>query len=147
MTTNDTNENSNLLYCSFCGKSKSQKEKLIAGPSVFICESCVALCIDIIIEDGVITEHFLNEVSVKAKRLLAGYDLPTITREIQFPPEVRHAGITVLSNFGEFVNDAYGDDEKVVVSIQQEGTRIVLDIRGESGEVKDRIFETLDSED
>ena len=41
------------LYCSFCGKSQHHVEKLIAGPSVFICNECVALCNDIIdAEDG-----------------------------------------------------------------------------------------------
>jgi len=147
MTANDTNEDSTILICSFCSKSKSEKKKFIAGPGVFICESCVALCVDVIMEDSVVAEHFLNEVSVKSKQQLAGYDLPTTTREIQFSPEIRHAGITALSNFGEFVKDAYGDDENVVVSIQQEGAKIVLDIRGESGEFKDRIQETLYSGD
>ena len=40
-----------LLYCSFCGKSQQEVRKLIAGPSVFICDECVDLCIDIIRED------------------------------------------------------------------------------------------------
>ena len=37
-----------LLYCSFCGKSQQEVRKLIAGPSVFICDECVDLCNDII---------------------------------------------------------------------------------------------------
>jgi len=40
-----------LLYCSFCGKSQHEVRKLIAGPSVFICDECVALCNDIIDEE------------------------------------------------------------------------------------------------
>jgi len=40
-----------LLYCSFCGKSQHEVRKLIAGPSVFICDECVDLCVDIIRED------------------------------------------------------------------------------------------------
>lgn len=43
-------ENSKLLYCSFCGKSQHEVRKLIAGPSVFICDECVDLCNDIIRE-------------------------------------------------------------------------------------------------
>ena len=39
-----------LLYCSFCGKSQHEVRKLIAGPSVFICDECVDVCIDIIDE-------------------------------------------------------------------------------------------------
>ena len=37
-----------LLYCSFCGKSQHEVKKLIAGPSVFICDECISLCNDII---------------------------------------------------------------------------------------------------
>jgi len=50
--TNDKgDDNSKLLYCSFCGKSQHEVKKLIAGPSVFICDECVDLCIDIIDEE------------------------------------------------------------------------------------------------
>jgi len=41
----------NALVCSFCGKSQKEVKKLVAGPSVFICEECIALCNDIIAED------------------------------------------------------------------------------------------------
>lgn len=40
-----------LLYCSFCGKSQHEVRKLIAGPSVYICDECVDLCLDIIREE------------------------------------------------------------------------------------------------
>lgn len=49
--TNDNDENGKLLYCSFCGKSQHEVRKLIAGPSVFICDECVDLCNDIIREE------------------------------------------------------------------------------------------------
>ena len=39
------------LYCSFCGKSQKEVKKLIAGPTVFVCDECVELCMDIIKED------------------------------------------------------------------------------------------------
>ncbi len=42
----------NTLYCSFCGKSQHEVRKLIAGPTVFICDECVDLCTDIIREEG-----------------------------------------------------------------------------------------------
>ena len=44
-------EKSRTLYCSFCGKSQHDVRKLIAGPTVFICSECVALCADICIND------------------------------------------------------------------------------------------------
>ena len=43
--------NKNILYCSFCGKSQHEVKKLIAGPTVFICDECVELCMDIINEE------------------------------------------------------------------------------------------------
>ena len=42
----------NTLYCSFCGKSQQEVRKLIAGPTVFICDECVELCKDIIHEEN-----------------------------------------------------------------------------------------------
>ncbi len=53
MSDDSTNngDNGKLLYCSFCGKSQHEVRKLIAGPSVFICDECVDLCNDIIREE------------------------------------------------------------------------------------------------
>ena len=62
-----------LLYCSFCGKSQHEVRKLIAGPSVFICDECIELCNDIIRE----------EIQAEAQSAKAGRsDLPS-PREIQ----------------------------------------------------------------
>jgi ATP-dependent Clp protease ATP-binding subunit ClpX len=65
-------ESKNTLYCSFCGKSQHEVRKLIAGPTVFICDECVELCMDIIREenkssivksrDGVPTPREINQV-------------------------------------------------------------------------------------
>jgi len=43
----------NTLYCSFCGKSEAQVHKLIAGPTVFICDECVLACVKIIRKEGI----------------------------------------------------------------------------------------------
>ena len=48
---NGKSEDGKLLYCSFCGKSQHEVRKLIAGPSVFVCDECVELCNDIIREE------------------------------------------------------------------------------------------------
>jgi len=53
--TRGKNDEGKLLYCSFCGKSQHEVRKLIAGPSVFICDECVELCNDIIREE--LEEH------------------------------------------------------------------------------------------
>ena len=48
----DSGDSKNTLYCSFCGKSQHEVKKLIAGPTVFICDECVELCMDIIKEEN-----------------------------------------------------------------------------------------------
>ena len=67
----NTGDNGKLLYCSFCGKSQHEVRKLIAGPSVFVCDECVELCNDIIREE-------VQEQSAS----VTGSDLPT-PREIK----------------------------------------------------------------
>ncbi|NBV43097.1 AAA family ATPase, partial [bacterium] len=47
----NSGDSKNTLYCSFCGKSQHEVRKLIAGPTVFICDECVELCVDIIREE------------------------------------------------------------------------------------------------
>ena len=54
-------DNGKLLYCSFCGKSQHEVRKLIAGPSVFVCDECVELCNDIIREE-------IKEISPKSEK-------------------------------------------------------------------------------
>ena len=51
-----------VLYCSFCGKSQHEVKKLIAGPSVFVCDECVELCNDIIREE---TQEVTEELETK----------------------------------------------------------------------------------
>ena len=52
MSEQDDKSTEKLLYCSFCGKSQQEVKKLIAGPSVFICDECIELCNDIILEEA-----------------------------------------------------------------------------------------------
>ena len=51
MANTSSGDSKNTLYCSFCGKSQHEVRKLIAGPTVFICDECVELCMDIIREE------------------------------------------------------------------------------------------------
>lgn len=88
MANSSNGDSKNTLYCSFCGKSQHEVRKLIAGPTVFICDECVELCMDIIREetktaglkasDGVPTPKEICEVlddyvigQVHAKRVLS----------------------------------------------------------------------------
>src|SRR3979411_1091631 len=52
MTKAASGASKSTLYCSFCGKSQHEVRKLIAGPTVFICDECVELCMDIIREEN-----------------------------------------------------------------------------------------------
>ncbi len=52
MSKSSGGDSKNTLYCSFCGKSQHEVRKLIAGPTVFICDECVELCMDIIREEN-----------------------------------------------------------------------------------------------
>jgi hypothetical protein len=48
----EENVEKKTLYCSFCGKSQHEVKKLIAGPKVFICDECIAMCADIVVDGG-----------------------------------------------------------------------------------------------
>ena len=67
MANTSGNDSKNTLYCSFCGKSQHEVRKLIAGPTVFICDECVELCMDIIREE------------TKSASLKSGEGVPTPT--------------------------------------------------------------------
>ena len=88
MSKSGNGDSKTTLYCSFCGKSQHEVRKLIAGPTVFICDECVELCMDIIREehkstllksqDGVPTPKEICEVlddyvigQAQAKRVLS----------------------------------------------------------------------------
>ena len=66
------NDSEKLLYCSFCGKSQHEVKKLIAGPSVYVCDECVELCNDIILEE------LEDETSTAVKKLPTPREINTI---------------------------------------------------------------------
>ena len=72
----DKSSDNKLLYCSFCGKSQNEVRKLIAGPSVFICDECVDLCNDIIqeeLEDHNESSEFALPKPIEIKDILDDY--------------------------------------------------------------------------
>ena len=72
----DKSSDNKLLYCSFCGKSQNEVRKLIAGPSVFICDECVDLCNDIIqeeLEDHNESGEFALPKPIEIKDILDDY--------------------------------------------------------------------------
>ncbi|MCC7277574.1 MAG: ATP-dependent Clp protease ATP-binding subunit ClpX [Chromatiaceae bacterium] len=74
-------EDSKLLYCSFCGKSQAEVRKLIAGPSVFICDECVELCNDIIREEVEETTPETSSKLPKPREINASLDQYVIGQE------------------------------------------------------------------
>ena len=68
MSKSGSTSNKNTLFCSFCGKSQHEVKKLIAGPTVFICDECVELCMDIIKEEVKTTEGKGTKSSIPAPK-------------------------------------------------------------------------------
>ena len=68
MSKSGSTSNKNTLFCSFCGKSQHEVKKLIAGPTVFICDECVELCMDIIKEEVKTSEGKGAKSSVPAPK-------------------------------------------------------------------------------
>src|SRR6056297_1733588 len=64
----ETSSDNKVLYCSFCGKSQHEVRKLIAGPSVYICDECVDLCNDIIREEVLDADAETDEERLPAPR-------------------------------------------------------------------------------
>ncbi|HET9679781.1 MAG TPA: ATP-dependent Clp protease ATP-binding subunit ClpX [Gammaproteobacteria bacterium] len=75
------NDEGKLLYCSFCGKSQHEVRKLIAGPSVFVCDECVELCNDIIREEMAEQAESEREKLPKPKEIRAVLDQHVIGQE------------------------------------------------------------------
>ena len=78
-------DSKSTVYCSFCGKSQHEVRKLIAGPTVFICDECAELCMDIIREEGVVSEigHILRATfSSGALELLDQVKIPSYSSGI-----------------------------------------------------------------
>ena len=65
------------LYCSFCGKSQDEVKKLIAGPTVFICDECVGLCGSILREDGI--EFLPISWSAEERKTLLEVPVPSVS--------------------------------------------------------------------
>jgi hypothetical protein len=128
-------EPTNTLYCSFCGKSQREVRKLIAGPTVFICDECVALCNDIVENEEILqlfaadsengnqshptasvyqqsTEQLMSDVE-RAKRHAGRWRLALeqIKRKLSMPDgEVLMAGDVLASPRFAYLKNKSSDD-------------------------------------
>ena len=139
-----------LLYCSFCGKSQHEVKKLIAGPSVFICDECIELCNDII------RDEIAAEPAGTAKRELPapkeirdmldqyygdkGHYPPTLETlvEIGYARQVPFDPITKSNTTWELILDDPAADPEAApaeTDLPEGGEPGILDVRSGSGRV------------
>jgi hypothetical protein len=141
------NKSKTTLYCSFCGKNQQEVQKLIAGPTVYVCDECTARMVGILCEEGknkndnAFVKKFLTSTELNWQELLARDGFINIVREIEFPPEYYAAGMTILSSFSKIIREKYST-ENIRVSIQQDGTNIALIIETPDG-IKEKVEQTL----
>jgi ATP-dependent Clp protease ATP-binding subunit ClpX len=132
-TSGKGDDNGKLLYCSFCGKSQHEVRKLIAGPSVFICDECVDLCNDIIREE-------IQEASTESD----SDKLPT-PREIKETLDEYVIGqedakvVLAVAVYNHYKRLRYSDSQKDAIELTKSNILLI----GPTGSGKTLLAETL----
>ena len=124
-------DSSKILYCSFCGKSQHEVRKLIAGPSVFICDECVELCNDIIREELEEKAHAARSHLPKPKEILEVLDQYVIGQ----PRAKKTLSVAVYNHYKRIESRLKNDD------IELSKSNILL--IGPTGSGKTLLAETL----
>jgi ATP-dependent Clp protease ATP-binding subunit ClpX len=124
-------DSSKILYCSFCGKSQHEVRKLIAGPSVFICDECVELCNDIIREELEEKAHAARSHLPKPKEIMEVLDQYVIGQ----PRAKKTLSVAVYNHYKRIESRLKNDD------IELSKSNILL--IGPTGSGKTLLAETL----
>ena len=105
-------DSSKILYCSFCGKSQHEVRKLIAGPSVFICDECVELCNDIIREELEDKSQAARSHLPKPKEILEVLDQYVVGQ----PRAKKTLAVAVYNHYKRIESRQRGDDVELAKS-------------------------------
>ena len=137
MSDSDTlGDGGKLLFCSFCGKNQNEVRRLIAGPSVYICDECVDLCNDIISEETQVTETESNEnklpVPTEIKVLLDEYVIGQERAK-------RILSVAVYNHYKRLQVTEQGATDKTAVELGKSNILLI----GPTGSGKTLLAETL----
>lgn len=133
-TSSVKDDSGKTLYCSFCGKSQHEVKKLIAGPSVYICDECVDLCEDIIVEeaDGGSIEGSENKINLTPAEIKSHLDEYVIGQE--YPKKV--LAVAVYNHYKRINNPKKTEDD---VSLSKSNILLI----GPTGSGKTLLAQTL----
>ncbi len=133
-TSSVKDDSGKTLYCSFCGKSQHEVKKLIAGPSVYICDECVDLCEDIIVEeaDGGSIEESENKKNLTPAEIKSHLDEYVIGQE--YPKKV--LAVAVYNHYKRINNPKKTEDD---VSLSKSNILLI----GPTGSGKTLLAQTL----